>query len=78
VQQRGLARPGRADDADQFAMRDGEAHLAQRGHRWLTRVGLGHPVDLQDGVHVLLAGIGRGPELWAVGIDPEMATPCAE
>ena len=47
VQQGGLARPRRADDAHQLALGDGEADASQGGHRRLARVDLGHLVDLE-------------------------------
>src|SRR5262249_29290930 len=42
VQQRGLPRPGRADDGDQLTAVHGEADPGQRHHRRLAGVALGH------------------------------------
>ena len=47
VQQRGLARPRRADDRGQLPGRHRQAHPVQRPHRRLPRVHLRHPVQLQ-------------------------------
>ena len=48
VQQRALARPGRADHRGQFPGRHRHAHLVKRPHRRRPRILLRHPVQLQD------------------------------
>src|SRR5215470_8705472 len=49
VKQRGLPGAGRADDRDALAGLQGQAHIVQRGHRRLARVGLGDVIKLQGG-----------------------------
>ena len=47
LQQGGLARSGRADDPDQLALADGEVDSAQGLDGRLTRVALGHVLDVE-------------------------------
>jgi hypothetical protein len=48
VQQRGLARPGRAYDGKKLPLADGEADASQGLHRRLDRVDLGRSLELED------------------------------
>ncbi len=71
VQEGGLARPRRADDAHQLAPGDGEGDIPQGGHRRLARVDLGDLVDLEhrpEGGHHrpgLLEGLGHAARRWS-------------
>ena len=58
VQQRGLARPGRADDRGQFPGRHRQAHPVERPHRRLPRVHLRHLLQFK---HRLRPARSRGP-----------------
>src|SRR5439155_14983725 len=51
MEQRRLARSGRADDRDQLALPDAEAHAAQGRHPRLRPIRLRDRVELEHGAH---------------------------